>query len=55
MSLTYEEMKMENENKALELFQYGYEDSVIAARSGLSEDYVANLRKVWERWEKWIK
>ena len=38
---------MNKENKALELFGYGYEDSVIAARTGLSEEDVRDLRKAW--------
>ena len=42
---------MEKEKKALELFQYGYEDSVIAARSELSIEDVKELRKAWERWK----
>ena len=42
---------MKKENKAMELFGYGYEDSVIAARVGLSEKDVKDLRKTWERWE----
>lgn len=43
---------MEKENKAMELFTYGYEDSVIAARTGLPERDVRELRKAYERWEK---
>ena len=42
---------MEKENKAMELFGYGYEDSVIAVRVGLSEQDVRILRMAWERWE----
>jgi len=42
---------MNKENKATELFQYGYEDSVIAARTGLEERDIADLRKAWERWK----
>ena len=42
---------MEKENKAIELFGYGYEDSVIAARIGLLEEDVKVLRIAWERWE----
>ena len=42
---------MEKENKAMELFGYGYEDSVIAARVRLSEQDVRILRMAWERWE----
>ena len=45
------ENKMEKENKAMELFGYGYEDSVIAARTGLLEEDVKVLRIAWERWE----
>ena len=44
-------IKMEKENKAMELFGYGYEDSVIAARVRLSEQDVRILRMAWERWE----
>ena len=42
---------MKKENKALELFQFGYEDSVIAARCELPEEDVKELRKAWERWK----
>ena len=43
---------MKKENEALGLFKYGYKDNVIAARTGLSERDVKELRKAWERWEK---
>lgn len=33
---------------ALGLFQFGYEDSVIAARVELAVSYVADLRRAWE-------
>ena len=42
-------MKKENITKALELFQYGYEDSVIAARSELPIGVVKDLRKAWNK------
>lgn len=38
--------------EAVRLFQFGYEDSVIAGRTGLVERYVADLRKAWEECEK---
>ena len=41
---------MEKENEAIKLFQYKYEDSVIAARVQLPEEEIKRLRKVWEAW-----
>ena len=41
---------MKKENKALELFQYGYEDSVVAARAELPIEDVKELRKAWNAW-----
>lgn len=40
---------MNKENKAMELFHYGYEDSVIAARTELSIEEVKDLRRGWEK------
>ena len=42
---------MKKEIKAMELFGYGYKDSVIAVYVGLSEQDVRILRMAWERWE----
>ena len=42
--------KMEKENDALKFFYHGYEDSVIAALTKLSEEEVKRLRKAWEAW-----
>ena len=45
------DIKMKKEIKAMELFGYGYKDSVIAVYVGLSEQDVRILRMAWERWE----
>ena len=42
--------KMNKKERAMELFQYGYENSVIAVRVELSEEEVVKLRKeFWDR------
>lgn len=40
-------MRTKKESKALDLFQYGYEDSVIAARAELSVKEVKELRAMY--------
>lgn len=42
-------VNMKKKNEALELFDYGYEDTVIAARTQLPIEDVKELRRVWEK------
>lgn len=46
------ESKTRRAQGALGLFQFGYEDSVIAARTELNIGYVAELRKAWKEANK---
>ena len=40
-------MTTKNEKKAFDLFQFGYKDSIIAARAELSLDRVKELRQLY--------
>lgn len=44
-------MSTKKERTAMELFQYGYEDSVIAARSELAMSYVTDLRVIYNTYK----
>ena len=48
-------MRTKNERRmdAMELFQYGYEDTVIAARTQFEVEVVKLLRERWEQLERW--
>ena len=41
---------MEKANEAIRLFVFGYEDSVISARTQLPIEEVRELRRVFEAW-----
>lgn len=43
--------RVEQRIEAIALFYYGYRDSIVAARTGLTEEEVASIREAWENGE----